>query len=373
MQSKSHGSNSVAENQLVEVDYLIVGAGIAGLSLATELQAQGYKVQVIEKARGSGGRLSSKRLTIPKTDETETTEFSFDLGATHFEATHPTFQSALRTWQAANSVTHLAESDNTFIGTPRNSSLTRHLANSLNVDFSTRANHIEKHQPGWLVHTEQTTRGARFPTDKPEPNIPAGKSYQADWLILTAPPEQSHDLLPENHPLREQLSQYTIQAQWVMLLVIKSESPINPRAFDKNDSPIKQISIESDKRELTLEENISTLQIQATEAWTQQHLNDTPEDVGNALIQALGHYSDQSFEVIKHHTHRWLYATPSPNNPKPDISYLISNDQVGICGDYLGQGLSPHGVEAAYLSAKSLTEKLTTKEKNPETGRALVS
>ena len=40
---------------------LIVGAGLAGLVCARELQAAGDEVSLIDKGRGYGGRLSSRR------------------------------------------------------------------------------------------------------------------------------------------------------------------------------------------------------------------------------------------------------------------------------------------------------------------------
>ena len=38
----------------------IIGAGLAGLSCATKLQAQGFKVEVFEKSRGPSGRMSTR-------------------------------------------------------------------------------------------------------------------------------------------------------------------------------------------------------------------------------------------------------------------------------------------------------------------------
>ena len=43
-------------------DVLIIGAGLAGLSAANELQLAGYRVLVVDKGRGLGGRLAGRRI-----------------------------------------------------------------------------------------------------------------------------------------------------------------------------------------------------------------------------------------------------------------------------------------------------------------------
>ncbi|MFM7290648.1 MAG: FAD-dependent oxidoreductase, partial [Planctomycetia bacterium] len=45
-----------------EPDVVVVGAGIAGLAAATELVAGGRRVVVLEKSRGVGGRMASRRV-----------------------------------------------------------------------------------------------------------------------------------------------------------------------------------------------------------------------------------------------------------------------------------------------------------------------
>jgi renalase len=53
---------SVMQSHFDGVDVAIVGAGLAGLVCAQALQQQGYKVAVVEKSRGLGGRLATRRL-----------------------------------------------------------------------------------------------------------------------------------------------------------------------------------------------------------------------------------------------------------------------------------------------------------------------
>lgn len=60
-----------------KIDVVVIGAGIAGLSCASSLQAQGYSVVVLEKSRGLGGRVATRRI-----DGTQ-----FDYGARYLDAT----------------------------------------------------------------------------------------------------------------------------------------------------------------------------------------------------------------------------------------------------------------------------------------------
>jgi hypothetical protein len=59
------------------VDVVVIGAGIAGLSCASSLQAQGYSVVVVEKSRGLGGRVATRRID----------DMPFDYGARYVDAT----------------------------------------------------------------------------------------------------------------------------------------------------------------------------------------------------------------------------------------------------------------------------------------------
>ena len=66
-------------------DVLVIGAGMAGLIAAAELQRAGRRVLVLDKGRGVGGRLASRRIG----------EASFDHGAQFITARTPRF-AALR-------------------------------------------------------------------------------------------------------------------------------------------------------------------------------------------------------------------------------------------------------------------------------------
>ncbi len=60
----------------------IIGAGIAGLTIATYLQKQNLNITIFDKGRGVGGRMSSRR-----------TEWGYlDHGTQYFSVKSPEFQ-----------------------------------------------------------------------------------------------------------------------------------------------------------------------------------------------------------------------------------------------------------------------------------------
>ncbi|WP_156502245.1 efflux RND transporter permease subunit, partial [Oleiphilus sp. HI0067] len=70
-------------------DFAVIGAGMAGAFIAGRLQAEGKSVLIIDKARGSGGRVSSKRLKAGEI------AFGVDLGCQFFEVSHSYFEAYL--------------------------------------------------------------------------------------------------------------------------------------------------------------------------------------------------------------------------------------------------------------------------------------
>lgn len=72
------------------VPIAIIGTGIAGLSAARALQDAGHAVQLFDKSRGSGGRMSSKRSDAG----------ALDMGAQYFTARDRRFVNEVQRWQS---------------------------------------------------------------------------------------------------------------------------------------------------------------------------------------------------------------------------------------------------------------------------------
>jgi hypothetical protein len=70
---------------------LIIGAGLAGLLAGRSLAAAGWRVAILDKGRGPGGRLATRRIGGA----------SFDSGAQFFSVREPAFGALVDEWQRA--------------------------------------------------------------------------------------------------------------------------------------------------------------------------------------------------------------------------------------------------------------------------------
>jgi predicted NAD/FAD-dependent oxidoreductase len=79
-------------------DVAVIGAGLAGLSCAKRLHSQGKRVIVLDKSRGVGGRVATRRLYETRIDHGLV---SFAIQGTHTEALlqDETIQATLRPWE----------------------------------------------------------------------------------------------------------------------------------------------------------------------------------------------------------------------------------------------------------------------------------
>lgn len=81
-------SGDLNHNELdTALDIAIIGAGVAGLTCARQLQLAGYRVALIDKSRGLGGRLATRRLPG---------ETHADHGVCYLQPKHPAFAELLQ-------------------------------------------------------------------------------------------------------------------------------------------------------------------------------------------------------------------------------------------------------------------------------------
>ncbi len=92
--------------------------------------------------------------------------------------------------------------------------------------------------------------------------------------------------------------------------------------------------------------------VQASAAWSQEHLNDTPDRIQAKLIKAFAEITGIRAEPAHAQVHRWLYAKTEA--PLGESFLWDSKSGIGVCGDWcIG-----HRVEDAFVSGLELALKV---------------
>ncbi len=132
-------------------DVLIVGAGMAGLSGAVELQRAGRRVLLLDKGRGVGGRMATRRVGAA----------TFDHGAQFFTARAPRFAAAIAGWQKSGvaeewcrGFTGEADGHPRWRGNPGMTSVPKHLARGLRVRTGTEVVSLGRAENHWNIQTK---------------------------------------------------------------------------------------------------------------------------------------------------------------------------------------------------------------------------
>ncbi|MDI6005029.1 NAD(P)/FAD-dependent oxidoreductase [Cobetia marina] len=370
----------------------IIGAGIAGLSAASYLAAQGHAVTIFEKARGPGGRLASRR----------TPHGPLDIGAQYFTARDPRFQSALETWRADGIVApwgdrllrlgktasdtqewqRLRDDSARYVASPRMSALSRHLSEELpvNATLHTRlriTRLIRDEAAGGKVRWQLEDRdGERHgPFDHVMITAPAPQARallndagtDAEGNVPASAQQTPHSLAPELSAL---LSRIEMAPTWTVMAALETPLPALAGIEDwqgllvsrGDDAPLRCVMRQHSRPGRQPPSGArETLSLLATAGWSQTHLEDSPEDICAALwqaftalpeIQALG--EDWSEGKVSLTAHRWRYAHPTRCAPQAMPASPMSQHGLSLAGD----ALKGPRVEDAWLSGREAAERL---------------
>jgi uncharacterized protein (TIGR03643 family) len=164
----------------------VIGAGVGGLTLAQNLSKQGFEVVVFEKARGVGGRASTRKAE----------PFNFDHGAQCFTARTREFlaflepylkQGVVKQWSGKVINLEIGKKDTKrlwyekhLVACPTMSMLCKELAKGLDIKLATEVAPIK---------SKLGIKHELF-------DISGNNLGSFDWVICTAPPIQTANLIP---------------------------------------------------------------------------------------------------------------------------------------------------------------------------------
>lgn len=314
-------------------DFLVIGAGMAGLACATALARGGASVTVLDKGRGPGGRMAARRVEIGGES------ISFDHGAQYFTARDPAFREAVAAWEHAGVAARWpAAGDDAWVGVPGMNAPIRAMAGSeaegLDVRWNTRAERITRDGARWLVHTE-------------------GQRFVAKTVLVAVPAEQTAVLLADAAPAFARLAGAVQSAPcWAVMAAFADRLPITLDCFRSETGPVSWAARNSAKPGRPVGE---AWVIHASPARSRALVDRAKDEVAEiVLADFFSAASTAPVEPLHRDAHRWLYALPEAPTSRGagEGARFDAALGLGIAGDWLH---SPR-VEGAWLSGRALAE-----------------
>lgn len=324
----------------------IIGAGIAGASCARWLHQAGFAVQVFEKARGVGGRMSTRRMDW--TDAAGTVhQASFDHGAPGFKARSPEFSaflvragrgSLLSPWQPSGA---LGERHDTLrVPAPDMPALCRALLTGLPVQTLCHVDALNREAGGWRLMAQGETIAQGFGA-----------------VVLAIPPAQAATLLqPLKADWAQEAQALPMLPQWT-LMGLASTANADPEwqlAYPA-DGILAAMTRSHGKPGRQPIAGMTHWVLHATPEWSASHIEAPAATVQAALQQAMAKWLGRVPDWRHLAVHRWRYAqAPAGAKAVAGRCWWDADSGIGVCGDAWGGG----DIEGAWHSARALAQRI---------------
>lgn len=336
-------------------DVIVVGAGVAGLAAARELTAAGLRVCMLEKSRGVGGRLATRRVSTPHGG------VLVDHGAQFFTCRSPEFRALLtplidqgkvKIWLSAIPTLKpegIVPADAAYTY-PRYccpqgmTTLAKVLAEGLTIQRATKVAGVSLRASDWIATTD------------------TGEDFTARALLLTPPPHQSLALLGS---LAEAIAQLVAvrEVQFTPCLSVMAGYPPGTSHLDRmplglrwqDDPVIAWSAVDSSKRP---DPAAPVLVFHSTPQFARHHQTEDPQSL---IAQVLDHATaklqpDLSLNLrspVWSQAHYWRYSQPVSPLQRQCVSTTMAAPLI-LAGCWCSEGR----VEGAFLSGQAAAAEL---------------
>lgn len=315
---------------------VIVGAGLSGLLVGRELAARGAQVQVLEKSRGVGGRMSTKRVGSAV----------FDQGAQFFSARDEHFDARVRCWARKGVVEPCpgtSGEDIRWVARPSMTGLAKALAQDLPVQLKSQVQAVRWHDCGcWEI------------------DVAGGELIRSERLVLSSPVPQSLALLKAGGvslpaEVLRSLQGLAYNPCLALLVVLDGPSAVPASGAKITTGNLRWVS---DNVSKGVAQNVpSALTFHLTPAYSQAHYGATEAELFTALETEMKPWLGKA-RIVGRALHRWRYSEPKTTHPQSHV--WLPSLRLGFCGDAFGgprvEGAAISGLNLARRIVATLTE-----------------
>ncbi len=325
-------------------DVLIVGAGISGITAANQLQKNGLSVILIDKGKGVGGRLATKRM------QNGNDKIVFDYGAKFIEGVSPEFQEVLshlkgnniiREWQIVDNDLTESETGNRikYIGKKSIREIALFLSKGLEILNDTKVVKVSWNNGEW----ETTTSG--------------GETYNSKNLMLTLPVPQAIELL-ENSEIfiptdkEANLKKVVYDRCIIAMFTLSSSSLLKLEGgIQIKEEPISFIT---DNNLKGINKSKTAVTVEMTNSFSHRNWEYNDDEIAKKIIELSAPWIGS--KIIDYKIHKWKYSQPTKSyNNRFEI--IDEQKTLYLAGDaFLG-----NNVESAYLSGLSAAQEIQAK------------
>ena len=315
---------------------LVIGAGMAGLTIARTLADAGAEIVVAEKSRGIGGRMASRR-----------TDFgTFDHGAQYVTGKGGPFRALLTGLSHDGTVKFWKPTgrDRTLewhVGVPGMNKMLQPMIGGYDLRLRTRVASVKRNGETFSVVFE----GADDSSNGTE---------EFDRVLSTVPAPQAHDLLSDLGEPFERLKEASYEPCWTLMLAFADRLGTEHEVYrgePGDGSAIGWATRNSSKPDREGDHDLWI--VNGKGGWSRERLEDEPEAITADLLEAFRDLLAIDVpEPVHAAVHRWRYA--AVERPLGNPMLLSDDGRVGAAGDWC---IAPR-VEAAFESGRALADAI---------------
>lgn len=322
----------------------IIGSGMAACGAMSYLRSTAAKCTIFDKARGPGGRCSTRRAE----------PYAFDHGAQYFTCRDPRFEQQVAAWSDAGVAAKWSPTysdaqqqsrqavrrDDLWVGVPGMSAIAKHCLADRDVRYASTVARIEAHHDRYAIIDD---RGRALGI--------------VDRALVTVPAPQLGAIVAGVFPDAVAIAEkVTMHPCWTLMLAFTQHVPLpfDAARFD-HSGVVGWLSRDQSKPGRPSASHDCWV-IQATHSWSQAHLERSAEWISKQLYASFAkiaqRYDEKLYDPVYSATHRWRYALATEQPGRPYLKH--ANGRLAIAGDWLTESR----IESAWLSGRAAAEAI---------------